>query len=166
MHINNKFLNKIAQKIIGKHYPEELEWSYMAQYGFNTDELMKAIHIHFCNLLFEIYNKCPILEIILCSLCELEMYIKHIKYFSKDGIDFREIPTKTLYCSGCPYGDCSEIARFVFGSQSDGYCHYLNKGDFSYVQPTDLLWDGCKECGVGEDFDDEEEYSVVDEKEN
>ena len=41
-----------------------------------------------------------------------------------------------------------------------------NKGDFSYVQPTDLLWDGCKECGIGEDFDDEEEYSVVDEKEN
>jgi hypothetical protein len=37
--------------------------------------------------------------------------------------------------------------------QEDGYCAYLEKGDWD-LGPCSLLWDQCKECGVN--WDDEE----------
>ena len=41
-------------------------------------------------------------------------------------------------------------------------CWYLGKGDFSYHRPTLLLWDGCKECGINDDPDDEWETDFFD----
>ena len=50
----------------------------------------------------------------------------------------------------------------------DGFCYYLNQGDFTFGHPTDLLWDGCKCCGVNNDIEEdieeciEEEYITTD----
>jgi len=80
--------------------------------------------------------------------------------------DWQEtIPENTFYCSGCEYRGWSSLANFFFGDQCDGYCYYLGKGDFSYVRPTQLLWDGCKECGLGEDIELSEEEIIEDGKE-
>ena len=59
------------------------------------------------------------------------------------------IPQKTLYCSGCPFHDI--IPHFP--KQSNGYCHFLKRGDDSLG--LGLLWDSCKHCGIGEDFENE-----------
>jgi hypothetical protein len=40
----------------------------------------------------------------------------------------------------------------------DGFCYYLNRGDFTFGHPTDLLWDGCKCCGINE----QEELELLD----
>ena len=68
----------------------------------------------------------------------------------------RVIPKDTFYCEGCYFEGRSEIARFFYGSQCCGYCYYLGKGDFSFLRPTELLWDGCKECNRFE-FEEEDE---------
>ena len=71
----------------------------------------------------------------------------------------REIPKNTFYCEDCIFCERSKVADFFYGSQSTGYCYYLGKGDFSFIRPTQILWDGCKECGKFEDIEiDEEEY--------
>ena len=59
----------------------------------------------------------------------------------------RVIPKDTFYCEDCLFWSCSKVAQFFYGSQCCGYCYYLGKGDFSFLRPTELLWDGCKECG-------------------
>ena len=65
---------------------------------------------------------------------------------------YKLIPKNTLYCYDnmiqCPFHEISIIAYNLYGSQRCGYCYYLGKGDFSFIRPTDLLWDSCKECGV------------------
>lgn len=38
-------------------------------------------------------------------------------------------------------------------SQEDGYCHYLNFGDWE-SETLSLLWDQVKECGINDDFDE------------
>jgi hypothetical protein len=43
----------------------------------------------------------------------------------------------------CPFFDYNQFAK----SQSYGYCHLLEAGDWQY-KGTSLLWDQCKECGV------------------
>lgn len=78
---------------------------------------------------------------------------------------------KGLYCSGCPYQDYDDSQP----SQSNGFCWFLGKGDWDFNQevkwqsretgevesadeiglPMSLLWDGCKECGINDDFEDE-----------
>ena len=65
------------------------------------------------------------------------------------------IPENTFYCSNCPFWELSYVARFFYGNQTDGFCTYLGKGDFSFFSSTMLLWDGCKECGINE-FSEEE----------
>lgn len=60
----------------------------------------------------------------------------------------RTIPQDMIYCRDCHFMTYSKIARFFYGSQCDGYCYYLGKGDFSFIRPTSLLWDGCKECSI------------------
>lgn len=79
------------------------------------------------------------------------------------------IPKRTLYCEGCPYKSRSCVARFFYGYQSSGYCYYLGKGDFSFYNATLILWDGCKECGIGEDdldidFDETDVYNMSEEE--
>lgn len=48
-----------------------------------------------------------------------------------------------VYCDGCPYWRIDPARP----EQENGYCLYLQKGDwdFKYVG---LLWDCCKECDV------------------
>lgn len=36
--------------------------------------------------------------------------------------------------------------------QEDGYCHYLNFGDWE-SETFSLLWDQVKECGINDDFE-------------
>lgn len=64
----------------------------------------------------------------------------------KGSLASRVIPKDIFYCEGCYFEGRSEIARFFYGYQCCGYCYYLGKGDFSFLRPTELLWDGCKEC--------------------
>lgn len=45
----------------------------------------------------------------------------------------------------CPFWDSFP----QFPSQDNGYCHYMNKGDWQ-DKGIGLLWDQCKECGVKE----------------
>ncbi len=91
------------------------------------------------------------------------------------------IPKNPCYCDGCPFWDRRENV----GSQNFGYCHYLREGDFEINKrtnnndngcwsngleepmegttaelfweqfPHSLLWDGCKECGINDDWDEE-----------
>lgn len=171
MKIKNKFLNKIIAKYIIEPIDE-----YSAEFyeidGISLRELKKYLHIHFNNFLFMIYDKCPILEWMLCSLCEAEMQLKAV--FDKEFKDYLDtcnvgvgdtfksqamldIPKNSFYCSNCPFSDRSKIASFIFGEQSSGYCYYLGKGDFTFINPTTILWDGCKECGINEDIEEENE---------
>lgn len=67
------------------------------------------------------------------------------------------IPKDTMYCYHpatkgrgvpCPFWD---VIR-QFPKQSNGYCHYLKKGDEALGGG--LLWDQCKECGKNLEPDD------------
>lgn len=105
-------------------------------------------------------------DAIISSLCTLEMNLKlsmdkelHTEIITcimgdKDNTPsyLDNIPKDTLYCVDCPYRSHSKLAKFFYGPQSSGYCYFINKGDFSFGRCTDLLWDGCKECGVNEDI--------------
>lgn len=46
----------------------------------------------------------------------------------------------------CPFWDLNT----QFPSQNNGYCHFLNRGDWQ-IPSTGLLWDQCKECGIKDD---------------
>lgn len=169
--INNKIINNIVANLIVKHYDEHIV-DFVKTNGFTKNDLSKWLNCIFVNWLFGIYENRPVLEWFLCLLCEIEMGLKiakdkefrdyvntcHICSIDKDGnmtetSAKRDIPKDTLYCCDCPFSDNSNIAKFIFGYQSSGYCYYLGKGDFSYINHTDLLWDGCKECGVNEDIE-------------
>lgn len=78
---------------------------------------------------------------------EFKLYLKGFECWDKLD-DESKIPKNNIYCSDCPYRTHSMIVNLIYGSQCDGYCYYLNRGDFSYINSTMLLWDGCKECGV------------------
>lgn len=111
------------------------------------------------------------LELFISTLCELEVKIKllisgkraeynasktrfiDMPYFPYEKV----IPKDTIYCQDCEYLTHSKIATWLLSSQCNGYCYYLGRGDFSFVNPTDLLWDGCKECGMSEFSEDEDE---------
>lgn len=51
----------------------------------------------------------------------------------------------------CPYFDSSS----KFDEQSNGFCWYLEKGDWMTKEEggTFLLWDQCKSCGINDDDD-------------
>jgi len=73
----------------------------------------------------------------------------------------KHIPNEILYCSDCPFSDSDPYQL----EQNNGYCHYLHSGDWE-DDHIGLLWDGCKECGVNEDFSKyDEEYGFDDKKE-
>jgi hypothetical protein len=75
-----------------------------------------------------------------------------------------------LYINGIPQiTPCPFWSRNSnYPEQGNGYCSYLNRGDWDVKIPSDLpdgfphsclslLWDMCKECGVNldnEDYDD------------
>ena len=126
------------------------------------------LHNYLIYVLFKICAKFTPLKVFLCNLCDLEMQCKVM--FNKNYLGYlensdilnkgeemsnaqRDIP-EGFYCEECPFKGRSSLANLFFGSQSDGYCYYLGKGDFSYIHPTDLLWDSCKECGVNDNYDE------------
>lgn len=176
-----KFLN------FGKRPDED---GYCFKYGLEdvyNKSWVEVIHMKFrdfITMLIYDYN-CNWVEWLISTLSQLEMEIKLL--FDKElrndlyccnvgqGYDengkittkaVQNIPKHTLYCQGCAYGVySSSIARFFYGEQSDGWCYYLGKGDFSFTNPTDLLWDGCKCCGINEDIEiDEDEYYAIGEE--
>lgn len=122
------------------------------------------------------------LHYIISTLCDLEMGWKmvmdeqwrsdieamDITVKARGTCDWQEnIPKDSLYCEGCPYKDHSVLADFFFGSQCNGYCWFLGKGDYSFIRPTELIWDGCKDCGMylfGDDI--EEPYIRSKDKDN
>ena len=65
------------------------------------------------------------------------------------------IPKNTLYCYTRENGKCKRCPFWdMFDSmphQSNGFCHYLKQGDFT-GDNFGLLWDLCKECGIGDDL--------------
>lgn len=169
MRINNKILNKIIADLFVEKI-DKYQVEYIREHGFTTDELKKWIKYNFVNSFYDFYKNHPLVECLLCSLCEFEMNIKlannqnlkeELEICDIVGADNKtkaqkHIPQNSLYCSNCPYLSYSKIADFIFGYQCSGYCYYLNRGDFSYSKHTDLLWDLCKECGINEDLDNNE----------
>jgi hypothetical protein len=51
----------------------------------------------------------------------------------------------------CPYWTLNPREE----EQSNGYCSFLGEGDWE-PNGTSLLWDSCKECGINDNFEDEE----------
>lgn len=103
------------------------------------------------------------IHFIISTLCDIEMGIKllfdkdfkeHLDSCNIKVIDDKyfpyeyNIPKNTFYCEDCPYRTRSHIATFLLGNQSNGYCYYINNGDYRFINPTDLLWDGCKSCDI------------------
>lgn len=106
-------------------------------------------------------------------------------------LDESVIP-KGTYCDGCPYWrHRSEIDNKEVNEYNFGYCLYLGKGDLEInsekhwrrvytkedgteaegeLRSADdegmffsLLWDGCKECQINDDYDEEHwDFSGVD----
>ena len=128
---------------------------------YKLTEFLYKLSYKRANFFFAIYNKIPFLEWLLHSLCELEMTFKllldkefkleldtmNVLHKSSDMTEWQEIiPKNTDYCGSCKFKAYSKLAEFFFGHQSNSYCYYLGKGDFSYYNPTRLLFDGCKEC--------------------
>lgn len=140
----------------------------------------EVIHLKFRNIIaYLTYDKKWIwIDFIVSLLAHAEMDLKFLfdkelqealvccNVIIKDGKSKAEllIPKRTLYCEDCPYKGTSKVAKFFYGHQMCGYCYYLGKGDFSFINATDILWDGCKSCGIGEedldiDFDEAETYN-------
>lgn len=72
----------------------------------------------------------------------LRRYLKHPE---------RHITTDPMYCRGCPFKDTHDYIYEKVSSQLSGWCYYMNTGDFM-PEGTSILWDGCKECGVNDDW--------------
>ena len=135
---------------------------------------LQIFHMKFKSVIaYLIYEKdCKWLHLLISTLCDIEMGIYYIKdkelQENVEGCNIlnpntnttlamENIPEKDFYCGGCIYGHYSRIADFFLGMHSCGYCYYLGKGDYSFLNPTELLWDGCKECGINEGIEIEDE---------
>jgi hypothetical protein len=77
------------------------------------------------------------------------------------GIDLQEYIPNGTYCHGprpkkgslCPFWDRDEGREH----QENGFCHLLNEGDWMMPGGWGLLWDQCKECGINDEWEDEDE---------
>jgi hypothetical protein len=58
-----------------------------------------------------------------------------------------------IYCYDengvCPFWKLEK----EFSSQENGYCYYLQRGDWYESSAISLLWDQCKECGINDDVE-------------
>ncbi len=100
----------------------------------------------------------------LCRKCYKELLDLTAKMKAKDTSIIPEGPycyiglsyeKGVLHTKVCPYFDHIEKG----GSQSDGYCHFLEEGD-SHLDGSDnmegcgLLWDQCKCCGINDEINE------------
>lgn len=114
-------------------------------------------------------DKHKLLKYIICLICTVEAEVRFItdsklcdfldncssKVVNEDEDLLADnfpindvIPSNTYYCEDCDMRSFSKLAQLIFGSGH--YCLYLQRGDFSFSQPTDLLWDGVKCCGINQ----------------
>lgn len=148
-----------------QHNRQEYWWE-----RYTKKTLLEKLHIQFNNFIaFLTYDLgWKWLDYCISYLCDVEMgldfdddlkeLVKLAKeIYSKAEVTEHIIPEKTFYCEDCPFQSRSKVANFFYGYQLSGYCYYLGKGDYSYEKPTDILWDGCKCCGINEDIDIEED---------
>lgn len=129
-------------------------------------KLIKKLHLAFNNFICYLTSDLQWywLDAIIDTLCYLEVNLKLAKRKEfRDNLYtgdvcvpggktwcHEQIPEDSLYCDRCPFAVTSKIATLFYGSQMNGFCYYLNQGDFTFGHPTDLLWDGCKCCGINE----------------
>lgn len=150
-------------------------------------KLIRKLHLAFNNFICYLTSDLgwDWLDAVIDALCYLEVNLKLAKRKEfRDNLYcgdvcvpggktwcHEQIPADSLYCDRCPFAVTSKIATLFYGSQMNGFCYYLNQGDFTFGHPTDLLWDGCKCCGVSTDIEDdiyenmeecEEEYITTD----
>lgn len=136
-----RFLLKLFR--LEKKYCWEPTWLYTLKCKLNG---------FISNIVWHCFARFEIGRLIISSICEAEINVRY--FFNKKYREWyelsdwtKEIPKDTFYCSGCSYRCGSHIAYWLLGRQSYGYCFFINRGDFSYINPTMLLHDGCKECG-------------------
>lgn len=131
----------------------------------NGKEFLHKLLIDLIYKLTEEYNW-KWIDIFIDALCNLEVNIRLLKnrellnnlrygdvVTSPDygSWNYSQIPEDSLYCHDCPFRTTSKIATLFYGEQLSGYCYYMNQGDFSFGHATELLWDGCKECGINDE---------------
>lgn len=147
----------------------------------NIQELKQEIATRFHNFIYYLSHDkgWTWIDAIISSLAQLEVNLHLCPYkelrdklliadtqYSLGNDKWTEAPIKEivpedlLYCQDCVCRDFSRVAAFFYGDQMSGYCHYLAKGDFSFTNPTDLLWDGCKCCSINTDEEIEEYNST------
>lgn len=78
-----------------------------------------------------------------------EMHQRGVAWARQDPIEGKDtsvIPAGN-HCNGCPY----RTRREDMPAQENGYCAYLEWGDWMSVACASNLWDGVKRCGVNRD---------------
>jgi hypothetical protein len=90
-------------------------------------------------------------------------------YYCYEKLEFIAAKNACKIIGQCPYWSI----RNDKPEQLNGYCSYMEKGDWEickerkWVNPEtgeeveldiSLIWDQCKECGINEPTDDDEEY--------
>ena len=143
------------------------------EFKMDAKSLLKRLHIKFQDFIYSLVEDHGWIwiDILIDALCHIEVNFKLAKDKEfmesiKTGdvspgpehksLNQKRIPENEVYCDGCPFAVRSSIAKFFYGDQMHGYCYYLNNGDFCFGHPTDLLWDGCKCCGINDDIEIEE----------
>ena len=150
-------------------------------YAKYRDPWYKRIYYNWINFIYYLTStrNWKWLEVLICNLADLEVLLKLIKdkdlyekvseahSFNKelnDIIGTIYIPKDELYCGNCPFRVKSKIATFFLGDDFDTYCYFLGRGDYSIINPTDLLWDGCKCCDVNTDVSEDAEVEEEEEE--
>jgi len=74
-------------------------------------------------------------------------------YFTEEQA--KKVISKGVYCydenGTCPFWEMRTDKR----EQENGYCHWLQEGDWE-EKGSSLLWDQCKKCGINDDLEEDE----------
>ena len=120
-----------------------------------------------CAKYIDEFYKSDDLQIYLCRKCYKELLDLTVKMKAKDTSIIPEGPycyiglsyeKGVLHTKVCPYFDHIEKG----GSQSDGYCHYIEEGDskldgtYNEEGGCDLLWDQVKSCGINDEINEKD----------
>jgi hypothetical protein len=86
-----------------------------------------------------------------------EQILRDLQKFIPEGIYCYELKNEKRVL--CPFWSFKKNKHH----QENGFCSYLNKGDWQ-KNGTFLLWDACKECGINDDWEEEDEINNRDSK--